>query len=393
MPATLVNPPRTRARSRALRVVVAGAGFAALEALAALHELAEERVAVTIVSPTRQFAYRPAAPAAAFGDAEVQSFDIAGIAADLGATSRFDAIEAVVAGAHRVRTSSGGYIEYDALVLAAGARRRAAVPGALTFRHEQDVDQVREVFRRASRGAVRSVAFVVPSGTTWSLPAYELALDAATWRDRHAPGLRIALVTAERSPLAVLGDVASAAVARVVREARVDLFTDTRARGLSRDKLTLEGHAIDVDAAIATPRLEGVRFRGVPSDYSGFAVTDALGAVDGLDDVYAVGDLSGYPIKQGGLAAQEADAVASALAAQAGASVAVKPPTRTLRVRVSGVEEPLFLTAELDSRGRPRPGTSTVETVPPWWPPAKVYARHLSPYLARHGQAHLAITS
>lgn len=375
---------RARGTFRPLRIVVAGGGFAALELLAAVRALADERVDVTIIAPTRELTYRPTSPGVAFGAAEVRSFDLDRIAGDHRATLRVDTVEAVAGEAHRLRTRSHRHLDYDALVLAAGARRRTAVPGALTFRHERDAGRVRAVLRRAARGAVRSVAFVVATGTTWPLPAYELALHAATWAEEHAPGLRVNVVTPERSPLEVLGDTAAAAVRGALRDAGVALFTDTRARGVARGHLMLDGAPMEVDAVIATARLEGVRFSGIPSDYSRFVLTDELGAVQGLDDVYAVGDLSGYPVKQGGLAAQQADAVAAVLAARAGVPVGVHPPTRSLRVRLAGGARPLFLSAELDARGRPRSGTSTaVKDRAPWWPPAKVYARHLAPYLAR----------
>lgn len=383
--ATIRRSAGTRGNSRPLRVVIAGGGFAALELVCALRALAHERVEVTIVSPTPELAYRPAAPGAPFDAAELQAFDLAAIAKDHGASLRIDAVDAVAGKAHRVRTASGAYLGYDALVLAAGARRRAAVPGALTFRHERDVERVREVFKRAADGTISSVAFVVATGTTWPLPAYELALHAAGWAEQHAPGLRVTLITPEHHPLEGLGDTASAAVDRVLREAGIWLLTGTRAQGLARGHLLLDGVPMEVGAAIATPRLEGVRFSGVPSDYSGFALTDKYGAVERLDDVYAIGDLSGYPVKQGGLGTQQADVVASVLAAQAGVPIHIQPPSRTLRVHLAGGSGPLFLSAELDAHGRPRPGTSAaVAGHAPWWPPAKIYARHLAPYLAQH---------
>jgi hypothetical protein len=113
--------------------------------------------------------------------------------------------------------------------------------------------------------------------------------------------------------------------------------------------------------------------------------TDARGAVPGLDDVHVVGDQSAYPVKQGGVPAQAADDVASVIAAQAGAAVACEPEPRTLRVRLAGTVPPLFFTVLLDAYGRPRPGTGEVsEGRAPWWPPAKVHARHLAAYLAAH---------
>ena len=53
--------------------------------------------------------------------------------------------------------------------------------------------------------------------------------------------------------------------------------------------------------------------------------TDLHGLVDGETDVYAAGDATTCPIKQGGVATQQADAVAEAIAARLGAPVEAAP--------------------------------------------------------------------
>jgi sulfide:quinone oxidoreductase len=95
----------------------------------------------------------------------------------------------------------------------------------------------------------------------------------------------------------------------------------------------------------------------------------------GLSDVYAAGDLTQFPVKQGGIAAQQADAVAGSIAADAGARVrpvTFKPVLRGLLL--TGMA-PRFLRSE---GGRP----SLVDTNALWWPPAKIVGRYLAPFLA-----------
>ena len=58
----------------------------------------------------------------------------------------------------------------------------------------------------------------------------------------------------------------------------------------------------------------GVAVAGIPHNSSGFVHTDTFGRIPALDDVYAAGDGTSFPIKQGGLAAQQADAAASLIA-------------------------------------------------------------------------------
>ena len=49
-----------------MRVLIAGGGIAALEALAGLHALAGERVEATLVAPVDSFSFRPLSTAVPF---------------------------------------------------------------------------------------------------------------------------------------------------------------------------------------------------------------------------------------------------------------------------------------------------------------------------------------
>lgn len=124
----LARPQTTRTATGPLRVVIVGGGFAALELLLALRALAEERVAVTLLTPQRDFIYRPTATGEAFGATEVRRFDLAEIAAEQGAALRLEAMEAVAPRVRRIRTTSGANAMLDAY-----ATRLAVVrPGSHT---------------------------------------------------------------------------------------------------------------------------------------------------------------------------------------------------------------------------------------------------------------------
>ncbi len=111
----------------------------------------------------------------------------------------------------------------------------------------------------------------------------------------------------------------------------------------------------------------------------GFIPTDPSFRVDGLDGVYAAGDATWYPIKQGGLASQQADVVATAIAGEAGEPVRSTPFHPVLHGILVGGEKPLHL--------RGGDGLDSVAGFEPlWWPPGKVAGRYITPYLAaRHG--------
>ena len=80
-----------------------------------------------------------------------------------------------------------------------------------------------------------------------------------------------------------------------------------------------------------------------------------------------------FPLKQGGIATQQADAAATAIAARAGAPVEPTPFRPVLRG--------LLLTGMVRAEAGTRPG---LDIEPLWWPPAKIVGRYLAPFLARY---------
>jgi sulfide:quinone oxidoreductase len=118
---------------------------------------------------------------------------------------------------------------------------------------------------------------------------------------------------------------------------------------------------------------------GLPADEHGFVATDPYGHVGDRQDVFAAGDATAFPVKQGGLAAQLADTVAAGIAARAGAPVRPEPFRPVLHGLVLTGGRPLFLRADLAQNGGP---SSLASDDALWWPPAKIAARHLAPYLA-----------
>jgi sulfide:quinone oxidoreductase len=136
---------------------------------------------------------------------------------------------------------------------------------------------------------------------------------------------------------------------------------------------------LPVDRVVSVPRLVGPRLRGIPSGRDGFIHTDAHGRVAGLDAVFAAGDATAFPIKQGGLAAQQADAVAEAIAASVGADVDPQPFRPVLRGVLLTGDSARFLRADISGEAG---DDSTVAVEALWWPPNKLCGRYLAPYLS-----------
>lgn len=366
-----------------MNVLIAGGGVAALEAMVALKSLAGDRVDVGLLAPDYDFFYRPLSVAEPFGAGKVHRFDLPSLAQGCGAWHALGSLVAVDADRRSVRTSRGAEFDYDVLLVAVGARPREAIPGALTFRGQPDVPAVRALLRDLDEDLVQRVVFALPGGATWPLPLYELAILTADHLARtgntHA---ELAVVTPEDAPLALLDGDASKAVQDELDRREIEVVTGAYPASFEGGALHLvPGTSIPADRVVSLPRLRGVPIAGVPQDGDFFIPTDGMGIVTGLTDVYAAGDVTTFPIKQGGLAAQQADAVAEAIAARAGAPVTPRPFDPVLRGLLLTGSLPLYVRAEL-SGGRGESSVGAHDAL--WWPPGKIAARHLAPYLAQY---------
>ena len=141
----------------------------------------------------------------------------------------------------------------------------------------------------------------------------------------------------------------------------------------------LAGATLQADRVIALPVQRGPALEGLPTDAHGFLRTAGDGSVPGAPDVWAVGDGSSFPVKQGGIACQQADSVAAAIARRLGIEVDEVPFMPTLRAWVWDGQSGTFLRAELPG-GRTE-STGAAEDTPLWWPVAKVAGRFLAPFL------------
>ena len=360
------------------RVLVAGAGVAGLETALALRELARDLVSVELVAPEAEFVYRPLAVAEPFGVGEVRRFPLEPLVEAAGARLRCGALAAVDTARSSVTLEDGSELPYDVLVLAVGAQPSEAIAGALTFRGPQDGPSVAALLERATSGQVKRIVFALPAAATWPLPLYELAFLTTEYLVDHLTrDVEILLVTPESRPLAMFGQAASDAMTQLLEIRDIEVQVGATGSSWADGALELDdGTQIAADAVVALPKLTGPPISGLYQDADGFVPTDEAGRVEGVPDLYAIGDLSRSPVKQGGIAAQQADAAAAAIALDAGATDVPPPSAPVLRGLLLTGLAPRFLRTE--------EGASTVDTQPLWWPPAKVVGRYLSPFLADH---------
>lgn len=367
----------TRRRDTPAHVLIAGGGVAALEAALALRALAEDRVSVELLAPEPLFWYRPLAVAEPFRLGSALHFGLPELAAAAGATFSPGALASVDVVRRLAYTAAGALVPYDSLLIACGAVPGPTIPGALTFRGPADTEKVEHLLAEIEAGEVRRVAFAVPSGAVWTLPIYELALMTAAWlSQRGLEDVKLALITPEEAPLRVFGPNASNAVQQLLEERGIAVHCAVRPAEFRDGELLLApAGAIPADRVVALPRLHGPRIDGIPQTVDGFIPVDSHGRVVGLSGVFAAGDVTTFPVKQGGLAAQQAESAAHSIAAEAGADVKPSRFRPVLRGFLLTGSEPRFLRRELKT------GLDDVSSDPLWWPPAKIVSRYLAPFL------------
>ena len=364
-----------------MHVLIAGGGIAGLEALIALRSLAGGAVRLTLLSPEAGFVHQPMSVGVPFAVTPGSQIPLERVAAEFGAAFVKDSMAEVRADEHVVVTGEGEEIAYDKLIVAAGAPRAAVYPNATTFRGAQDVERLHGLVQDVEAGIVRRIAFVIPAGVAWTLPAYELALMTARRAYEMCVEVELSLVTPEDRPLSVFGAKAADDLERLLEEAGIRLFTGAVAAVPAKGSVLVHpgDERIECDRVVALPVTHGPEVRGLPADSGGFIPTDRFARVAGVRDVYAAGDGTNFPLKQGGIACQQADAAASHIAAAAGVSLEPEPFRPVLRGRLLTGDAPLYMRRDLSGRlaGREESGGQML-----WWPGTKVAGKYLAGYLA-----------
>ena len=376
------------------RVVIAGGGVAALETVLALRALCGRQLPIELLASEPDYVHRPLSVAGPFGFGAPTPLPLTEFAEREG-TGLIDGRMVRVDPRRRVvSTSDDRVLPYDVLVVAVGARLRPALPGALTFRGPVDVDAMQRLVETVAEGERSTLVFAVSGGVTWALPLYELAImTAIELRSAGGQRVRIKVTTPEPEPLWIFGAEAGQALRRLLEDRGIELRTNARPVAVAHGELRLTaGAPIAADHVVSLPALEGPAIPGLPHDTTGSYRWTRTARWPVCGDVYAAGDATAYPLKQGGLATQQADAVAEAVAARIGSLPREPEPFRpVLRGLLLTGGAPLYLRAELgpaadpvDQRaivaGRRLVGEPSTHAL--WWPPGKVAGRYLAPMLA-----------
>ncbi|HTX30402.1 MAG TPA: FAD-dependent oxidoreductase [Solirubrobacteraceae bacterium] len=364
-----------------LKVLIAGGGVGGLEALLALRELAGDAVSVTVLAREPEFVYRPMTVREPFGFSRAQRYPLNEITADLGAELVHDSLERVDPAAQMARTDTGRELRYDALLLALGAGLTARFAHAITLDDRQIDEQLHGLIQDVEGGYVRRLAFIAPSPMPWPLPMYELALMTAGRAYDMNVELSVTIATPEEAPLNLFGTAASDGVAKLLKEHGIHLVTSAHCDVPEPGRVTIApgDRSLEADRIVALPQLLGPSLEGIPATHAGgFIPVDEYCRVRGAKNIWAAGDATDFPVKLGGIAAQQADVAAAEIANLAGAAVTPEPFAPEVHAILLGARHPLYLSAHITGGH----GTSSeLSEAPTWSPTAKIAARYLAPYL------------
>ncbi len=354
--------------------------MAALEAALALRQLAPDRLATTVIAPNDEFVYRPMAVREPFAYPRAARYPLAQIVSDAGARLLAGELSWLDHDAHTLRTKAEETLEYDALVLALGARAEPRYRHAITIDDRHLDETMHGLIQDIEGGYLKRVAFVAPGRMAWPLPLYELAMMTAGRAYDMNVELATTIITPEDSPLAIFGPAASDTIAQRLERAQIQTITSAYAQVPSSGEVVITpgGRHLRVDRVIALPELHGPDVRGIPLGEDGFIPVDPYGRVRGVDGVYAAGDAVDFPIKHGGIGSQQADVVAQSIAALAGVPVTPERFKPVMHAMLLTDDRPLYLTARITGG---HGFESQVTDTPTWSPPSKIAARFLAPYL------------
>jgi sulfide:quinone oxidoreductase len=373
------------------KVVIVGGGVAATEAALCLNALAGELVSTTIIAPNEDFAYLPMAVQEPFGRPLAKRYPLAQIAKDAGAELCSDTFAWLDSEFFVAYTKGGEQLRYDALLLAPGASVYANFRYTITLDPHRLDEQLHGVLQDIEAGHIHKLGFVIPDGPVWPLPIYELALMTARRASDTSADVEITIVTPEPAPLAIFGKAVADRVEQLLARSGITTMLSRQSavhgpgliamhpgKELHTDPMK-RGEEIHADRVIALPALFGPHCPGVPtSSRRGFISTDKQGRVHGINRVYAAGDATDFPIKFGGIAAQQADIAAQSIAALAGASVDPDTFRPVLHAVLLTGQEPLLLSAHPSGSTATHSQVTEAQTDVP---PAKIAARYLAPYL------------
>ena len=349
------------------KVVVLGGGFGGLETAYRLRKRVGDKADITIVSDRERFLFKPNTIYIPYGlDPDKLTVDLAKPAARKGIHLKIAHAEEIDTVRQTVN-AAGESIPYDYLVVATGATMRPEeIPGlsefAQTIWTPAEMLKLRAAYAKlladVQGGARRQVLFLVPPNNKCSGPLYEMVFMLDSWlrKKRVRDKVEIGYTTYEAHFIQAFGPRLHEVVTKQFAERGI-----TGRNSMVVEKVTdgavqyVGGEELPFNLLITFPAYAAsTAFAGLPADARGFIKTDLpTRRVEGLDNVYAVGDAADFPVKQAFLAFLQGDAASEQIAASI---LDEKPGLVFAPVSMcvmEGVDRATFAQVPLQLTGRP----------------------------------------
>ena len=288
------------------RIVILGAGFAALTAVRELRKRAP-KVRITVVAPKAEFIYLPSLiwiPSGLRSGADlrlpldrfIKDHDIEFIAASVTGLSPD----------HRTVLTDAGEISNDALLIATGGRFLKKLPGiehALTLC--EGIASAEAIRDRVDAMASGRIALGFggnpnePSAMRGG-PMFELlfGLDTHLRQTGKRDRIELTFFNAAAEPGKRLGEKAVSGLLAEMARRRIDTHLGHKPLGFSAHGVDTEGGHVNADLILFMPGLTGPAWAAqahLPLSAGGFIQADGHGQVPGTDKVFVAGDAGSFP--------------------------------------------------------------------------------------------------
>jgi sulfide:quinone oxidoreductase len=288
------------------RIVILGAGFAALTAVRELRKRAPQ-VRITLVAPKAEFVYLPSLIWVPTGirkgsdlilplDLFIKDHDVEFI------VGRVTGLE----NGGRTVVTDQGKVENDALLIATGGRFIKKLPGiehALTLcEGVPAAEAIRERIEKMQSGRI-AMGFGgnpnEPSAMRGG-PMFELLFGIDTWLRQQGKRDKIELTffNAAAEPGKRLGAKAVTGLLSEMAKRRIDTHLGHKPLGFSEKGVDTEGGHINADLILFMPGLTGPAWApesGLTLSAGGFFKGDEFCRVEGADKVFVAGDAGSFP--------------------------------------------------------------------------------------------------
>ncbi|PYS98276.1 MAG: hypothetical protein DMF63_16620 [Acidobacteria bacterium] len=306
------------------RVLILGGGFAAITAAQELmSRLGDDEI--ILVSKSSEFTFYPAIIPCIFGslDFDIIRFDLVSMLAERGVRFIHGEVESINTSARKVSVAGDRMtysIDYDYLLFAVGRRlETSSVRGLAEYAHQLLSIEGAERFKKAiSEFETGTIVVGLCSGASLPVPVCESALALAdAFADSIKAGkVRVKAVFPGSLQEAFAGANLFRNIEEEFRQKGVELITDFEVDVVESDRIkSRTGSVIEHDLLMLVPPFGGqlsLKSAGHVTDISGFANVNSLMQVEGVEHVYAAGDITAMAGPKFGYMAMRQGRVAAA---------------------------------------------------------------------------------